>query len=120
MEFMSNKLLTFVLVVVLGISPLQTISASMTKCMDMNKSMMHQQMNKSADTTQKEMAQSDEKSDCCKNNACMSSQCATSLTAITDENTDTSINYKVSTNFQKPDFSLTPYFPSSLYRPPRV
>ena len=116
---MSNKLLTFTLAIVLGISPLQTISASMSECMDMNKS-MHQQMNKSADSIQKEMTQSDEKPDCCKNNTCMSSQCATSLPAITDKSTDTSINYKVSTNFQKPDFSLTPYFPSSLYRPPRV
>lgn len=117
MKYLSDNLLTFVLTLVLGLSPLQNVSASESKCMTMNKSM---QMEMSDKSTQTEINKSDNKHDCCKDSACGTTHCASSVIAAVTSTNVIGITYNISNTYQNLNDSLITFYPSSLYRPPRV
>ena len=124
MKFLSDNILSLALALVMGISPMHNISASVSKCMDanltkMNQS-MHHQMNASDNVTHGDMSQSNSKHGCCEKNACDMSHCANTIAAIINFDTQKSVTYTVSNVYLKPTVSLIPFYPSSLYRPPRV
>ena len=119
MKYLSDNLLTLVLTLVLGISPLQNISASVSKCMTMNKS-THMQMKMLDKSTQTEINKSETKHDCCSDNACGTTHCASSIVAAIPSSNINDITYNLSNTYQKLNDSLIPFYPSSLYRPPRV
>ena len=122
MKFISDNLLMLALALVLGFSPLQIITASVSKCMNMDQS-MHHQMNVADKTMQNEhsdMTQSDNSRDCCEQTACDMSHCASSTAAAATSNTQNDMAYTVSNVYLKPTVLLMPFYPSSLYRPPKV
>ena len=119
MKFLSDNLLTFALAILLGLSPLQSISASVSKCMNMSKS-MHQQMKKSDTSIKAEMSKSDNKHDSCNGKVCGSTHCASSSVAAITSSNDIDVSYNESNFYPKANVLLIPYYPSSLYRPPRV
>lgn len=119
MKYLSDNLLTLVLAIVLGIAPLQNVSASVSKCMNMNKN-MHMQMKMPDKATQTEITKSDNKHDCCKDNACGSTHCASSIVAAIPSSNANDITFNRSITYQKLNDSLIPFYPPSLYRPPRV
>ena len=118
MKSLSDNLMTFVLVLVLGLSPLQTIAASVSKCMNM--SSMHHQMNVSDNVTQTDMNKSDSKPDCCNKNECGTTHCASATVAAITSNNSSEITYLGTNTYQKISVSLTSFYPSSLYRPPKI
>lgn len=118
MKFLSDNLMTLILAVVLGLSPLQTIAASVSKCMNMSN--MHHQMTTSDSTTQTEMMNPGTKSDCCNQNECGTTHCASAtIVAITSSNTG-DITYSANSRPLKYNVSLSSFYPSSLYRPPKI
>lgn len=124
MKFLSDNLLVLALAFVLGISPLQSISASVSKCMNMDQS-MHHQMRGSEKVAQHDMSHSDisnqaNQDDCCKQNTCDMSHCAGTVAAVMISDTQNNMTYTVSNVYTKPIISLFQHYPSSLYRPPRV
>lgn len=121
MKYISDNLLIIALAVVLGFSPLQTITASVSNCMDSNKA-MHHQMNgtKMVMSSDMDMTQSDSQRDCCEQTACDMTHCASSTAAVTTSNTQNDMTYTVSNVYLKPAVSLIAFYPSSLYRPPKV
>lgn len=107
------------LAIVLGLSPLQNIAASVSDCMN-SVDTMHHQMSMSDSGMQHDMSQSGNKDDCCSENACDMSHCATPFTVAMIANNLSDITYTV-TNIQlKPRLSLIQFYPSSLYRPPKA
>lgn len=119
MKFISDNLLILALAVVLGLSPLQTITASVSKCMNMDQS-MHHQMNVADKAMHSDMAQSDTQQDCCEQTACDMSHCASTTAAATTSNSLNDMTHTVGNVSLKPDVSLLQFYPSSLYRPPKV
>ena len=124
MKCLSDNLLMLALALVLGISPLQTITASVSKCADMNSTNMnqgmHHQMKASDKATHHDMSQSDTQNNCCEQNACDMSHCAGTIAAVVSFDTQNDMIYIVSNVHLKPSTSLIQFYPSSLYRPPRV
>ena len=124
MKCLSDNLLMLALALVLGISPLQTITASVSKCADMNSTNMnqgmHHQMKASDKATHHDMSQSDTQNNCCEQNACDMSHCAGTIAAVVSFDTQNDMTYIVSNVHLKPSISLIQFYPSSLYRPPRV
>ena len=117
MKKLSDNLLTLILAFVLGLSPLQSITASVSKCMNM--SSMHHQMKSSEKTTQMDMKNPGSKSDCCNQNECGTTHCASATVAAITSNNTSDITYSINRTYQNPTASLTSFYPSSLYRPPR-
>ena len=129
MKFLSDNVVMLVLAIVLGISPLQTITASVSKCMNMDQSMHHQMM-VSEKVARHDMSHSDisnldisnqaNQDDCCKQNTCDMSHCSGTFAAVIISDTQNNMTYTVSNVYLKPSVSLIQFYPSSLYRPPRV
>ena len=129
MKFLSDNLLMLALAVVLGISPLQTITASVSKCVEMDQS-MHHQMKTSDKVAQHDMSHSDISNpdisnqaihdDCCKQNTCDMSHCAGTIAAVVTSNTQDDMTYLVSNIHLIPSTSLIQFYPSTLYRPPKI
>lgn len=119
MKFLSDNLLMLALAIVLGLSPLQSITASVSKCMNMSNS-MHHQMNSSDSVTQADMKNSGTKPDCCNQNECGTTHCTSATVAAITSNNTSDIACSVNNTYQKPNVSLTPFYPSSLYRPPKI
>ena len=119
MKYLSDNLMMLALAIVMGLSPLQTIAASVSKCMNMSHS-MHQQMKVSDSATHADMKQSGNKSDCCNQNECGTTHCASVAVAAITSNNISDVAYTVSETYQKPNVSLLPFYASSLYRPPKI
>jgi len=119
MKFLSDNVMVLMLTLVMGLSPLQSITASVSKCMDMDKN-MHHQMNVSEQVAQSKMNQSDMKHDCCNQNECGTTHCASATVAAITSNNINDIIYTFSTVYQKPNVRLIPFYTSSLYRPPKI
>jgi len=124
MKFLSENLLVLALAIVLGISPLQTITASVSKCAEMDQSAHHQMM-VSDKSAQHDMSHSDisnpaNQEDCCKQNTCDMSHCAGTVAAMMISYTQNEMTYTVRNVYLKPSISLIQFYPSSLYRPPSV
>lgn len=117
MKSLSDNLMTFVLALVLGLSPLQTITASVSKCMNM--SSMHHQMTVSDSATQTDMKKSGTKPDCCNINECGTTHCASASVMAITSNNFREITYSSENTYLKSSISLTSFYPSSLYRPPK-
>ncbi|MCW8899621.1 MAG: hypothetical protein OQK95_02975 [Gammaproteobacteria bacterium] len=87
----------------------------------MASSSMHHQMKSSDKVMQSDMAKSDSQHDCCNKNECSTTHCASSvMTAVMTSVTITDVTYTVSTLYSKPSLSLISFYPSSLYRPPKI
>lgn len=119
MKILSDNLLVLVLAIVLGLSPLQSIYASVSKCMNVNQSMHHQMMN-SDKMMQHDMMQSEPLHDCCEQTACDMSHCASTVAAVITSDSLNEMTYTVSNVVLKPNDTLIQFFPSSLYRPPKI
>jgi hypothetical protein len=119
MKSVSDNLLMLVLAIVLGLSPLQSIAASASNCMKMTQG-MHHQMNVSEKVMQNDMAQSDTQHDCCGQTACDMSHCASTIAVAITSDTMNDMTYTVSSVYLKPSVSLIQFYPSSLYRPPKI
>jgi len=121
MKFLSDNLLMLVLAIVLGVSPLQSIAASVSNCMDSDKT-MHHQMNgsKMVMSSNMDMTQLDNQPDCCEQSSCNMSHCASTFAAVITSDSINDMTYTVSNIHLKPNVSLISFYPSSLYRPPKV
>jgi len=116
MKFLSDNFMVLFLAVVIGVSPLQSVAASASKCMDMNKN-MHTQVNLSGSA---EMKHSGSTEDCCNKNECGTTHCASvTIVAIISNNTN-DVTYTPGSAYQNPNVILLPVYSSSLYRPPKV
>lgn len=125
MKSLSDNLLTLMLIFALGLSPLQNIFASVSGCMNMAAGNMnhgmHHQMKNSDHAQQTEMKQSGNKTDCCNKNECGTTHCASSaISAVIISHDISDIRYTVSTLYSKPSVSLVQFYPSTLYRPPKI
>ena len=122
MKFISDNLMIPMLAIVLVLSPLQSIAASVSNCMSMNNT-MHHQMNMSGGETQHDMAgmtKSNTEDDCCNQNACDMTHCASASSAALISTNTNDVKYIVSNLYLKPNSLLIEFYPSSLYRPPKV
>lgn len=129
MKYLSNNLVLLGLAVVLGIAPIQNISASVPDCLDMdttnspmnmqNHSMKFIDSKKFVDS--KSSSDTSNTSDCCKQDACQAAHCisTTAFGSLSLEPNMTT-NYIVSNIYLNPSISLSPFYPSSLYRPPKI
>lgn len=115
MKFISDNLLVIALAFLVGISPIQAATSSVSKCMNMSTN-IHQQMNVSDGFSQADNT----KSDCCNKNICASTNCANASVAALTSNNITGISYTVSSMIPVSTNSLIQSYPSSLYRPPKI
>ena len=119
MKYLSDNFLTLILAFVLGISPIQSISASASKCMNMNTN-MHAQMKMTGNDSKQVMDHSENKQSCCDKNECGTTHCvSTTIVAITS-NIINNITYTSNYTYQKTNLLLIAFYPSSLYRPPKI
>ena len=122
MKFISDNLMIPMLAIVLVLSPLQSIVASVSNCMSMNNT-MHHEMNMSVGETQHDMAgmaKSNVEDDCCNQNACDMTHCASASSAAIFSTNSNDVKYIVSNLYLKPNTLLIEFYPSSLYRPPKA
>ena len=119
MKYLSDNLLAIALAIVMGISPLQTITASVTNCMDLNKT-MHNQMNSSKMIMSSNMSKTHNQHDCCDKNSCDMTHCANTIAAVVTSVSLNEMTYKISDVHLKPSIALISFYPTSLYRPPKV
>lgn len=119
MKFLSDNLLMLALAIVLAVSPLQNIAASASKCVDMDQT-MHHQMNGSEKVMQSNMAQSETQHECCEQTACDMTHCASTIAVVIKSDTLNKMTYTLSNVVLKPNVSLIQFYPSSLYRPPKI
>ena len=118
MKFLSDNLLVLIFAFVLGLSPIQSISASASKCMAMDSSMHTQMM--SADSAEKMgMTDSAATEDFCKSSGCDMTHCSNITAAINPDNF-IHATYALNKVYQKPAVRLISFYPSSIYRPPKV
>ena len=110
------------LAIVLGLSPLQSIAASVSNCMNMGDTMSHQlKMSDKSVLSDMDMAQNDVKDDCCNQHSCNMSYCASgAISAMISSHGLNDITYTISSIYPNPIVSLITFYPSSLYRPPKV
>ncbi|MCK4866217.1 MAG: hypothetical protein KAT06_12440 [Gammaproteobacteria bacterium] len=119
MKILSDNLLMLALAIVLAVSPLQNIAASVSKCVDMDQT-MHHQMKEHENVMQHDMTQSEPQHDCCEQTACDMTHCATTVAAVITSDSLNKMTYTVSNVVLKPNVTLIQFYPSSLYRPPKV
>jgi len=119
MKFLSDNFMVLFLAFVIGVSPLQTVAASASKCMDMNKN-MHAQVNRSDSAANTEMKHSGSTEDCCNKNECGTTHCASATIAAIIFNNTSDVTYTLGSVYQNPNVILLPIYSSSLYRPPKV
>jgi hypothetical protein len=133
MKFLSNHSffgysLALCLAIVLSISPIQNISASVSSCTEMADS-SHHNMNGSSDTgtthhtpvlNKADTNQANNSLDCCSESECQTTHCAGTTAAVFISNTLSHHTYVDSNIYQMPDISVTHFYSSSLYRPPKV
>jgi len=121
MKFISDNLLILALAVVLGLSPLQTISASVYKCMNMKQSMHHQMKgSKMVMSSDMDMTKKSNQHKCCEQSSCDMTHCANTIAAVITSGFLNDMTYTISNIHLKPSIPLTHFYPSSLYRPPKV
>lgn len=128
MRTLSNNFLTLILAFLLGFSPIQSISASVADCMSMGSVMssspsmssMHQQMKTSGKNVQHDMSETNQQHDCCNQDACQMSHCISAFTAIMPTFGVKDVTYRVTNTVLIPGASTIQFYPSSLYRPPKV
>lgn len=119
MKNLSDILMMLALAIVLGVAPLQDISASVSECMNDSQT-MYQQVNASDKVSHENMNHPDLQNDCCQESSCEVSHCATTTAATITSDTMNEMVYTVSNIVLKPNVSLIQFYPSSLYRPPKI
>lgn len=130
MKLLLNNLLLLVLATVLSISPVQAIAAPVSDCLDTHKSMHHSMMSKatinktnnnhSKQNRHQQTAESATQQDCCKTTACNMTHCASFVAIAITADTQNDMRYTLSEVYVKPSESFIPFYPSSLYRPPKA
>ena len=118
MKFLSDNLLTLILAFVLALSPIQGISASVSKCMNNN---MHvQMMEHNNEVTMVAMTGSGDTADSCIQSDCTTTHCASvSFVAVASANFS-DVTYSRSRTYITLKLILTSFYSSSLYRPPKA
>ena len=119
MKYLPDNLMMLMLAVVLGISPIQNIAASVSDCVSKADS-MHHQMTMSGNIMQHDVSKANSEDDCCHQNTCDMSDCVNTFTAVVSSNKLNDMGYTVSNIQLKPGLSLIQFYPSSLYRPPKI
>ena len=119
MKQLFNHFSMLVFAFVLAVSPIQSISASVAKCVTIDSGVHSHMM--SADHAEKMgLADSAHAEDCCNQSECNMTHCAGSMaTVITSYNINT-ISHLLSSVHKKPNTLSISFFPSSLYRPPKL
>ncbi|MDH5599940.1 MAG: hypothetical protein OEY78_01425 [Gammaproteobacteria bacterium] len=120
MKSISDNLLILALALVLGISPFQTISASISGCLDMEQNMSTHHQEASVNMSHGGMSHQGNQHDCCEQNTCDMSGCAASVAVMVEAVSQNDMTCIVSNIYLQPNTTLLQYYPSSLYRPPRV
>lgn len=120
----------YALIVVMGLSPLQNVVASVSECLMMMDDMHHQMlMSDSAGMgsnllpmlSDENMKLSDKQHDCCNENGCSSVHCAgTVISAIINSNESINVISQIKSKYQLPRISKLQFYPASLYRPPKI
>ena len=119
MKKLSDNLWVLVLAVVLGGAPIQYISASVSKCSNMEQG-MHHQMKASSQMSTAETSEHNSQQECCEKMSCDMSHCAVTIAAFVIPVLMKDMPYAVSNVYLQPNTLLINVYPSSLYRPPRV
>jgi len=126
MKTLPNNFLTLILAFLLGLSPIQSIAASVSSCLSMegvvssSMSSMHQQMKADDKNAQHDMGQTNNQHDCCDQNTCQMSHCASVYTAIMPTFTVKDVAYNATDISLIPSASSIQFYPSSLFRPPKA
>lgn len=81
---------------------------------------MHQHMNVSDKVAKSDMKQTDMEHDYCNQNSCDMSHCASAFTAVMTSNNLNDVTYTAASIQLKSNISLIQFYPSSLYRPPKI
>ena len=119
MKLWSDNMLMLFLATVLSIAPMQSIAASVSKCMNMDSS-MHVHMISVDSVKKMDMTNSGDTADCCNQNDCGTTHCTSVTAAVISSNNITNISYALFVAYKKPNKQLISFYPSSLYRPPKV
>ena len=119
MKKISDNIWVVILAIVLVGTPMQTISASVSKCTNMEQG-MHHQMTPSDMKSAPGMSANNSKQDCCEKMSCDMSHCSGTIVAFFVPALTNDMNYIVSNVYHQPNTSLINFYPSSLYRPPRA
>jgi hypothetical protein len=122
-----SHITNLVLIILLGMSPVQTINAAVSNCVKSGNDMqshkmpshkMASHMNMQHDMSQ---AKSGSKHDCCKQEkTCHLVHCASVTAAIMDSNPIVHVHYNINKISQAHRISLVEFYPPSLYRPPKA
>ncbi len=107
---------TLGLAIILGVSPVQNIFASVSGCMEMDNMTMHHQISASTSTVSTPKTGHD----CCNKNDCNSTHCTTSSTAGIVSTPHIITIFSVNKIFKMSSILLTHVYPPTLYRPPKI
>lgn len=119
MKKLSDNLWVLILAVVLVGAPMQTLTASVSKCTDMEQG-MHHHMKASGKLMVSDMSDHNSKQDCCEKMSCDMSHCAGTIAAVFVPGLMNDMTYIVSNVYLPANTSLINFYPSTLYRPPRA
>ena len=122
MKIISKYIGLLFLIVVLAISPLQASYAALVNCSEMMSKMHHEvqspeERHSSKESMKENMKESGQ--DCCNQNKCASAQCASTVMAVIPSISIRHIEYVASHVIQIHNQSISSYFQSSIYRPPK-
>ena len=122
-----SHITNLVLIILLGMSPVQTINAAVSNCVKSGNDMqshkmpshkMASHMNMQHDMSQ---AKSGSKHDCCKQEkTCHLVHCASAPVAMMNSVPTVHVDYSLNKIYQAHKISLVEFFPASLYRPPKA
>lgn len=119
MKILSNNLILLALSAVLSIFPLQVFAVSVSDCFDTNKN-MHHLMDMSHQGNHKQMTHTGTQKGCCGTIVCDMTHCAGFVAIATKTIKQNDLAYTLSEVHVLPTEALLPFYPSSLYRPPKA
>ena len=126
MKFLSNNSFfsyfwALCLMIVLGISPIQNITASVSSSnMEMKNGMLHSMKHSSHHKKMNNDQNSNLDEDCCKNAQCKYSHCSGTITAMIFSNSNIHFSYTANSIYKPAHLALTHHYTSSLFRPPKI
>jgi len=138
MKSLTDRIKMYMLVVVMGLSPLQNVTASVSKCLMMTDDMHHQMLMSDSASDKSNMAitmmhdmtstvkpdenmkQSDMQHDCCNEKGCSSVHCTGAVSALINSNQSVNLISQIKNSYQIPRISKLQFYPASLYRPPKI
>jgi hypothetical protein len=119
MKSLSNNVMMFALAIVLGISPIQSIVASVSDCYEIKQDVSHS-MKISGSAMQHHQVNSNNQHGCCETTSCDMTHCASFVAIAITADTQNEMFYAMSDVVATPTEKLLPFYPPSLYRPPKA